>query len=97
MHNDGCTFCNLFNRITVGAFSWKKTRFPDPGAMNCAFDTLTLDMRRDIGNINYAVLGQLRGIGPEPFIIAQQSVPTGLAGIVSGQLITPPLMGNEGN
>lgn len=89
--------CNLFNRITVGFQRWKKTRFPTPGAENCAYDTLTLPMQYFINNSNYAVMGQLMVIGPEPFIMGQQVIPTGLAGIVSGQLVSQPLQGSQGS
>jgi hypothetical protein len=90
---EGC--CNLFDRLTVGAYQWKKTRFPTPGAENCAFDTLTLPMGFYIGNVNYTVFRQLH-TGAEPFLFSQQIIPSGIPGIVSGQMIAQPLQGNQG-
>lgn len=72
-------------------YSWKKTEYANPGAMNYAFvPNMTLPMHA-VGGAASLAIDSLHVIQPRQAIILH-AVPTdGYGGLVAGQIIGQPL------
>lgn len=85
----------ILKRLRGGFNSWIATRFPTPGAENQAYTTNLLPLNWFVGGANL-VQGQL-GLSQPMVYVQQQSIPTGIAGIVAGQVRVPSLADNPNN
>lgn len=74
-------------------YSWNKTEYANPGAMNYAFVPNTLLPAYDMTGGGNLVVDQMRVFQSQQAMMQPTAVTDGYGGLVAGQLIGQPLGG----
>lgn len=91
VHTDGHRAnARRFSTIIAQGYTWVRKQLPGPGAMNYAFDTLSLAESSPIGpGVRQR---QFWNKLPTPLFVPSPTAPmAGLGGVVHGQTISQPL------